>query len=113
MSYHITNELFPHRVSHAIVGSSNLNGSGIGLAGSGLSLAGEGFSGNGFGKGTRRKVLKTVGKVARSGLALTKAFGSDEQKKKAESLESAYNIAEGAGHVTAKKTGAKLRKMMC
>ena len=95
MSYHITNELFPHRVSHAIVGSSNLNGSGIGLAGSGLSLAGEGF-----GKGTRKKILKTAGKVARSGLALTNAFGSEEQKAKAASLESAYNIVEGAGHVT-------------
>ena len=96
MSYHITNELFPHRASHATVGSSNLNGSGVGLAGSGLSLAGEGF-----GKGTRKKILKTTGKVARSGLALTKAFGTPEQKAKAESAEAAYNIVQGAGHVTA------------
>ena len=51
MSYYTTNELFPHRVSHAIDGSLNLNGSGIGLSGSGLSLAGEGFGG--FDKGTR------------------------------------------------------------
>ena len=107
MSYYITNELFPHRVSHAIVGSSNLNVSGIGLSGSGLSLAGEGF-----GKGTRKKVLKTVGKVARSGLGLAKAFGTPEQKERAAQLELAGEIVKGAGHVGAKKPGARLRKMM-
>ena len=107
MSYYITNELFPHRVSHAIVGSSNLNGSGIGLSGSGLSLAGEGF-----GKGTRKKVFKTVGKVARAGLGLTKAFGTPEQKARAVQLEQAGEIVKGAGHVGAKKPGARLRKMM-
>ena len=107
MSYYITNELFPHRVSHAVVGSSNLNGSGIGLAGDGLSLAGEGF-----GKGTRKKILKTAGKVARSGLGLVKAFGTDEQKAKAATAEQAYGIVQGAGPVS-NKTGAKLRKMMC
>ena len=106
MSYNVTSELFPYHVSHAIIGSGNLNGSGIGLAGEGLSLAGEGF-----GKGTRKKVLKTVGKVARSGLALTKAFGTPEQQAKANQAEAAYNIVQGAGH--AKKPGAKLRKMMC
>jgi hypothetical protein len=111
MSYYITNELFPHRVSHAVVGSSNLNGSGIGLAGDGLSLAGDGF-----GKGTRRKILKTAGKVARSGLGLVKAFGTDEQKAQAATAEQAYDIVQGAGRVPAsasKKPGAKLRKMMC
>ena len=107
MSYYITNELFPHRVSHAIVGSSNLNGSGIGLSGSGLSLAGEGF-----GKGTRKKILKTVGKVARSGLGLAKAFGTPEQKAQAAQLEQAAEIVKGAGHVGPKKTGTRLRKMM-
>ena len=107
MSYYITNELFPHRVSHAIVGSSNLNGSGIGLSGSGLSLAGEGF-----GKGTRKKILKTVGKVARSGLGLAKAFGTPEQKAQAAQLEQAAEIVKGAGHVGAKKPGTRLRKMM-
>ena len=60
MSYNVTSELFPYHVSHAIIGSGNLNGSGIGLAGSGIGLAGEGLSlaGEGFGKGTRKKVLK-------------------------------------------------------
>ena len=106
MSYNVTSELFPYHVSHAIIGSGNLNGSGIGLAGEGLSLAGEGF-----GKGTRKKVLKTVGKVARSGLALTKAFGTPEQQAKANQAEAAYNIVQGAGH--ASKPGAKLRKMVC
>ena len=113
MSYNVTSELFPYHVSHAIIGSGNLNGSGIGLAGSGIGLAGEGLSlaGEGFGKGTRRKVLKTVGKVARSGLALTKAFGTPEQQAKANQAEAAYNIVQGAGH--AKKPAAKLRKLMC
>jgi hypothetical protein len=99
MSYYVTNDLFPHRTSHAVVGSSNIEGSGLALAGAG------------FGKGTRKKVLKTVGKVARSGLGLVKAFGSDDQKAKASQAEEAYNIVQGAG--VAKKPAAKLRKMMC
>ena len=100
MSYHITNDLFPHRTSHAIVGSSNIEGSGLALAGAG------------FGKGTRKKVLKTVGKVARSGLGLVKAFGSNEQKAQASQAEEAYNIVKGAGGAP-KKPASKLRKMMC
>jgi hypothetical protein len=100
MSYNVTNDLFPHRTSHAVVGSSNIEGSGLALAGAG------------FGKGTRKKVLKTVGKVARSGLGLVKAFGSDEQKAKANTAEQAFDIVKGAGPVS-KKPGAKLRKMMC
>ena len=99
MSYYVTNDLFPHRTSHAVVGSSNIEGSGLALAGAG------------FGKGTRKKVLKTVGKVARSGLGLVKAFGSDEQKAKANTAEQAYDIVKGTG--VAKKPAAKLRKMMC
>ena len=106
MSYQITIELFPHRVSHAIVGSSNLNGSGVAIAGSGLALAGDGF-----GKGTRRKVLKTVGKVARAGLGLAKAFGTPEQQAKAQQAEAAYGIVKGAG-CAMPKPAAKLRKMM-
>jgi hypothetical protein len=106
MSYQISIELFPHRVSHAIVGSSNLNGSGVAIAGSGLALAGDGF-----GKGTRKKVFKTVGKVARAGLGLAKAFGTPEQQAKAQQAETAYGIVKGAG-VVAKKPGARLRKMM-
>ena len=85
MYYHITNDLFSHRVSHAVVGSSNIEGSGLALAGTG------------FGKGARKKVLKTVGKVARSGIGLVKAFGSNEQKEQTAVAETAYNIVEGAG----------------
>ena len=99
MSYHITNDLFPHRASHATVGSSNIEGSGLALAGAG------------FGKGTRKKVLKTVGKVARSGLGFAKAFGSNKQKEQTAASETAYNIVKGA--FVAKKPAAKLRKMMC
>ena len=106
MSYHVTNDLFPHRTSHAIIGSSSIEGSGLVLAGSGVALAGAGF-----GKGTRKKVLKTVGKVARAGLGLAKAFGTPEQQAKAQQAETAYGIVKGAG-VVAKKTGARLRKMM-
>ena len=106
MSYQISIELFPHRVSHAIVGSSNLNGSGVAIAGSGLALAGDGF-----GKGTRKKVLKTVGKVARAGLGLAKAFGTPEQQAKAQQAETAYGIVKGAG-CAMPKPAAKLRKMM-
>ena len=76
------------------------------LKGSGLALAGAGF-----GKGTRKKVLKTVGKVARSGLGLVKAFGSNEQKAQASQAEEAYNIVKGAGGAP-KKPATKLRKMM-
>ena len=77
MSYFVTNELFPHRTSHAVVGTSNIEGSGLALAGAGL------------GKRTIKKVLKTVGKVARSGLGLVKAFGSNEQKAQAPQAEEA------------------------
>ena len=106
MSYHITNDLFPHRTSHAIVGSSRIEGSGLVLAGSGVALAGAGF-----GKGTRKKVLKTVGKVARAGLGLAKAFGTPEQQAKAQQAETAYGIVKGAG-CAMPKPAAKLRKMM-
>ena len=99
MSYYVTNGLFPHRTTHAVIGTSNIEGSGLVLAGAG------------FGKGTRKKVLKTVGKVARSGLGLVKAFGSDGQKAKAAQAEAAFDIVKGAG--VAKKPTAKLRKMMC
>ena len=106
MSYQITIELFPHRVSHAIVGSSNLNGSGVAIACSGLALAGDGF-----GKGTRKKFLKTVGKVARARIGLAKAFGTPEQQAKAQQAETAYGIVKGAG-CAMPKPAAKLRKMM-
>ena len=106
MSYHITNDLVPHRTSHAIVGSSSIEGSGLVLAGSGVALAGAGF-----GKGTRKKVLKTVGKVARAGLGLAKAFGTPEQQAKAQQAETAYGIVKGAGCAMT-KPAAKLRKLM-
>ena len=106
MSYHVTNDLFPHRTSHAIIGSSSIEGSGLVLAGSGVALAGAGF-----GKGTRKKVLKTVGKVARAGLGLAKAFGTPEQQAKAQQAETAYGIVKGAG-CAMPKPAAKLRKMM-
>jgi hypothetical protein len=113
MSYHVTNDLFPHRTSHAIIGSSSIEGSGLVLAGSGVALAGSGvaLAGAGFGKGTRKKVLKTVGKVARAGLGLAKAFGTPEQQAKAQQAETAYGIVKGAG-CAMPKPAAKLRKMM-
>ena len=96
-------------MSHAVVGSSNLDGSGVAIAGAGFALAGDGF-----GRGTRKKVLKTVGKVARAGLGLAEAFGTPEQQAKTEQAEQAYNIVQGAGctGATAKKSGTRLRKMM-
>ena len=109
MSHQISIELFPDRVSHAVVSSSNLNGSGVAIAGARLALAGEEF-----GRGTRKNVLKTVGKVARAGLGLAKAFGTPEQQAKAGQAEQAYNIVQGAGctGAIAKKPGTRLRKMM-
>ena len=71
ISYHITNDLFSHHKSHAVVWRSNTEGPGLALAGAG------------FGKGTSKKALKTIGKAARSGLGLVKAFGSNEQKEQA------------------------------
>ena len=61
-----------------------------------------------------KKFLKIVGKVARAGLGLAKAFGTPEQQAKAQQAEQAYEIVQGAGckGATAKKPSTRLRKMM-
>ena len=46
--------------------------------------------------------MKTVGKVARSGLGLTIAFGKPEQKAQTARLEQVAQIVQGAGHAGAK-----------
>ena len=62
----ISNNIYP---SHAVYPMDSFGGNGLQLAGSGLELAGAGF-----GKGTRRKVIRGAKKGERIGLGLTEAF---------------------------------------
>ena len=109
---HIPNNIYP---SHAVFPMDGFGGSGLQLACSGLELAG-----CGFGKGTRRKVIRGVKKGGRIALGLTEAFGTPEQAAQAiaQTANTTNTILQGGcadvgTMVVAKKIlpAAKLRAM--
>jgi hypothetical protein len=79
------------------------------VEGDGISLAGAGF-----GKGTRRKIVKAVGKYApiigRAGIGLVSEFGSQKQKAVASNALAASRIINGATIGSGK--GVALRALM-
>ena len=84
------------------------------VEGDGVSLAGAGF-----GKGTRKKIAKAVGKygpkVARAGIGLISEFGSPEQKMVAANALVAGRIVHGAGGCSGsvmQGKGVALRRLM-
>ena len=100
----VSSDIFPSRAFFP-----NQSGNGHVIAGAGFKVAGQ--SGDGFGKGTRKKLLKGAKKGAAVGFNLVQAFGSPEQKEKANQAKLASDIVMGSGPKK-KPPGAALRKIM-
>ena len=95
------------------------------LAGSGLELAGSGYSlkktlralddenddleGEGFGKGTQKKLMRGAKKAARVGEALVNEFGTNSQKKKVATARKVTEVISGSGKGI---PAARLRQMV-
>ena len=83
---HISNNIYP---SHAVFPMDGFGGSGVQLAGSG------------FGKGTRRKIVRGLKKGGRIALGLTEAFGTPEKAAQARAFAQTANttntIRQGDG----------------
>ena len=98
------------------------------LAGSGLELAGSGYSlkktlraldddesdgdleGEGFGKGTQKKLFRGAKKAAKVGEALVNEFGTNSQKKKVATARKVTEVISGGSGRGI--PAAKLRQMV-
>jgi hypothetical protein len=102
-------------------GGGGVKGAGFRLAGEGADdcLEGEGvaLAGEGFGKGTRKKVVRAIKKnapkVFRAGIGLVGEFGGEKQKQLAANALTAGRIVSGAGDGGGcKGAGVALRRLM-
>ena len=100
----VSSDIFPSRAFFPQSGNGHV------ISGAGFRVAGQ--SGGGFGKGTRKKLLSGAKRGAAAGFNLVQAFGSPEQKEKANQAKLASDIVTGSGQKK-KPPGAALRKIMC